>query len=63
MHEMSVDVQQDCTIKLLVYDMGLQNLVVEGLRGTFCAGHLDSDYPGSLAICGLYALFVFLEVS
>lgn len=37
---MSIDVEQDCAIELLIYDVGLEDLVVESLRGTFCARHL-----------------------
>lgn len=41
MHKVSVDVEQDCAIELLIDDMGLEDLVVECLGGTFYAGHLD----------------------
>lgn len=59
---MSVDIQQKCAIKLLVYDMSLQDFVVESLRGTLCAGHVDG--AGSVlpcVICSLCTLLVFLE--
>lgn len=41
-HKMPVNVQQNCAIELLIYDMGLEYLIIESLRGTLCAGHLDT---------------------
>ena len=51
-HEMPVDVEQDCAIELLIHDMGLQDLIVESLRGTFCAGHLAYALCAPLSLTG-----------
>lgn len=39
-HEMTVNIQQDGAIELLVDDVVLEDLVVEGLGGAFCDRHL-----------------------
>ena len=41
MDEMSVDIQQNRPIQLLIDDMSLQNLVIQGLRGALCDRHRD----------------------
>ena len=55
MDKVPVDIQQDSPVKLLVDNMGLKDLVVEGLRGAVGCGHV-----GSLCyrVC---ALFMLLE--
>lgn len=39
MDEMTVNVQQDCAIELLINNMGLEDLVVEGLGCLFRSRH------------------------
>ncbi len=39
MHKVPVDVERNCTIKLLIDNVVLEDLVIEGLRCAFCARH------------------------
>ena len=47
MNEMPVNVQQNCAIELLVDDVVLEDLVVQGLGGSFRAGHLAFMVEGT----------------
>jgi len=62
MDEMSVNVQQNCAIQLLVDNMGLEDLVIQSLGGAVGHGHLVrlfdlvfsgcvTGVPVSLSVC------------
>lgn len=46
MDEMAVNVQEDGAVELLVDDVGLEDLVVEGLGSPFGGGHVDCATRG-----------------
>lgn len=51
MDQVSVNVQQNCTIELLVHDMCLEHLVVKGLRGSCCTRHVELLSPEPVCAC------------